>query len=65
MSSEVLQKLDLPQRALGQDLLAEDIGDLLDRNTFIGLSVCRGTEGRRVSVHHEWMEYVVKYQTIP
>ena len=45
MPSEVLQKLDLPQRALSQDLLAEDIGDFLDRNSFVGLGIGRGTVG--------------------
>ncbi len=30
VTAEVLQQLDLAQRTLGQDLLAEDIGDLLD-----------------------------------
>ena len=35
LASKVLQQLDLAQGALGQDLLAEDIGDLLDCN-FIG-----------------------------
>jgi predicted metal-dependent TIM-barrel fold hydrolase len=43
MSSEVLQQLDLAQRTLRQDLLAEDIRDLLDRNTLVGLLVGRGT----------------------
>jgi hypothetical protein len=65
MSSEVLQKLDLPQRTLGQNLLAEDVGDLLDRNTFTGLAIGRGTAGKRVSVCQEQMEYVMIYQTIP
>jgi hypothetical protein len=39
MASEVLQKLDLSQRTLGQNLLAEDIGNLLDRNAFLGLGI--------------------------
>jgi hypothetical protein len=43
VSSEVLQKLDLSQGTLGQNLLAEDIGDLLDRNALIGLAIGRGT----------------------
>ena len=50
MSSEVLQKLDLSQRTLGQNLLAEDIGDLLDRNAFTGLAIGRGTVEKRVSI---------------
>lgn len=41
MAPEVLQELDLAQGALGQDLLAEDIGDLLDGYAFIGLVVDR------------------------
>jgi hypothetical protein len=43
MPSEVLQKLDLSKRSLGQDLLAEDIGDLLDGNALSSLIVCRST----------------------
>lgn len=39
MAAEVLQKLDLAQGALGQDLFAEDIGDLLDGNAFVCLIV--------------------------
>lgn len=39
MPSEVLEELDLSQGPLGQDLLAEDIGDLLDSNTLLGLVV--------------------------
>lgn len=39
MSSEMLQQLYLSQRTLGQDLLAEDIGDLLDRNPFLSLRI--------------------------
>ena len=41
MTSKVLEELDLPQRTLCQDLLGEDIGDLLDRNTFLCLGVRR------------------------
>jgi hypothetical protein len=43
MSPEVLQELNLSQCTLSQNLLAEDISDLLDRNTFLGLSIRRGT----------------------
>lgn len=39
MASEVLQQLDLAQGALGQDLLAEDIGDLLDSDALAALVV--------------------------
>lgn len=37
----MLQKLYLAQGALGQDLLAKNIGDLLDRDTFVCLIVHR------------------------
>ena len=43
MTTEVLQKLDLPQCPLRQDLLAEDICDLFYSNTFLGLIVGGGT----------------------
>jgi hypothetical protein len=43
MSSEMLEELDLSQRTLCQDLLAENIGHLLDRNAFLGLGIRRGT----------------------
>lgn len=39
VSSEVLQQLDLAQGALGEDLFAEDIGDLLDGYALAGLVV--------------------------
>lgn len=42
--SEVLQQLDLAQGTLGQNLLAEDIGDLLDSNTLSGLVVGCGAD---------------------
>ena len=32
VAAKVLQELDLPQRSFCQDLLAEDIGNLLDGN---------------------------------
>ena len=38
----MLEQLDLSQSALGQNLLGEDICNLLNRNTFLGLSVCCG-----------------------
>jgi hypothetical protein len=46
VAPEVLQELDLAQGALGQDLLAEDIGDLLDGNTLVGLVI----HGRAITV---------------
>lgn len=53
MSPEVLKELYFAQGTLGQNLLAEDIGDLLDGNAFIGLVIyrCAIKEDRpRVSV---------------
>lgn len=46
MPSEVLEQLDLTQRALRQDLFAENIRDLLDCNAFVCLLV------RRRAVEH-------------
>jgi hypothetical protein len=42
MPAEVLQQLDLAQGALGEDLLAKDIGNLFDGDALVGLSVNRG-----------------------
>lgn len=42
MAAEVLQELDLAQGSLGQNLLAENIGDLFDGDTLVRLSVDRG-----------------------
>ena len=42
MTPEMLQQFDLSQGALSQDLLAEDVGDLLDGDAFAGLSVLGG-----------------------
>lgn len=39
LASEVLQQLDLAQCALGQDLLAEDVGDLFDGHALARLVV--------------------------
>lgn len=38
----MLEELDLAQGALGQDLFAEDIGDLLDGNSLVRLGVHGG-----------------------
>lgn len=40
MTPEVLEELDLSQRPLGENLLAEDIGHFLDSNPFSVLGVC-------------------------
>ena len=49
VAAEVLQQLDLAQGTLREDLLAEDIGDLLDGHTFAGL-VVGGSAVRRISI---------------
>jgi hypothetical protein len=46
VSPEVLQQLDLAQGTLGQDLLAKDIGDLLDGDTLVGMVIDGGTKRR-------------------
>lgn len=43
MPSEMLKQLDLSQGTLGQDLLTEDIGNLLDSNALTCLSIRGGT----------------------
>lgn len=47
MAAEVLQQLDLTESSLGENLLAKDIGNLLDGDTFSGLVVDSGAAGRR------------------
>jgi hypothetical protein len=42
----MLEKLDFSQSALRQDLLAEDIGNFLDRDAFLGLCICCSTVTR-------------------
>jgi len=48
--AKVLQELDLAQRALGQDLLAENIGDFLDRDAFVRLVV----DGSADMIHNRY-----------
>lgn len=43
MAAEVLQQLDLAQGALGENLFAEDICDLFDSDTVVGLVIHGGT----------------------
>nr|POE54347.1 hypothetical protein CFP56_41286 [Quercus suber] len=43
MATEMLQQLDLAQSALRQNLLAKNIGDLLDRDALSAVCVGRGT----------------------
>lgn len=47
MAPEMLEQLDLSQGALGEDLLAEDVGDLLDGDTFASLGVGRGAKNKQ------------------
>ena len=71
----MLEKLDLAQGALGQDLLAEDIGNLLDGDTLLGLVVDGGAvreKRRRVSKvvqvwgkQHSAIRTRAAYQTMP
>jgi hypothetical protein len=61
----VLQQLDLAQRALGQDLLAEDIGDLLDGHAFARLVVGRRTVHALSASHVLRVWSVESYQTMP
>ena len=42
VASEVLEELDLAQGALGENLLAKDIGDLFDGDALVGLVVHGG-----------------------
>jgi hypothetical protein len=42
VAPEVLEELDLAQGALGQDLFAKNIGDLLDGDALVGLVVDGG-----------------------
>lgn len=44
MTAEMLQQLNLTQAALSQNLLAEDIGDLLDSDTLVGGVVGSGAD---------------------
>ena len=48
-TSEMLQQLNFAQGALCEDLLAEDIGDFLDRDALVGLSLDRSTMKRLIS----------------
>jgi hypothetical protein len=62
-TSEVLQELDFAQGTLGQDLLAEDIGDLLDGHALAGLVV----GGSAVAHGQHLLHHAAgaSYQTMP
>lgn len=58
MTTKVLQQFDLSQGSLGENLLAKDIGDLLDCYAFTGLVVCCRTAFTPVSSNltiHSWV----------
>ena len=54
-ASEMLQQLDLSQGTFGEDLLAEDIGDLFDGYALARLVVGGCAAGRMVSVWWAWI----------
>jgi hypothetical protein len=60
----VLEQLDFAQSTLGKDLLAEDVGDLLNGDTLACLVV-----GSRTGGHNQhWScvgPWVESYQTMP
>lgn len=56
MASEVLKELDLTQGALGQDLLAKDIGDLFDGDTLIALVVDGGAVRRQGVISRRFVD---------
>jgi hypothetical protein len=65
--SEMLKQLYLSQRTLRQDLLAKDIGDLLDRNALLGLRVGCSTVINLLAdiTNDDREEGSQAYQTIP
>ena len=61
----MLQQLDLAQGALGEDLFAEDIGDLLDGDALARLVVGRGAVDGSISMWYAARRCPVPYQTMP
>lgn len=59
----MLQQLDLTQGALGEDLLAEDICDLLDSDAFARLVVGSRAAGGLACIR--WDGEGAEYQTMP
>lgn len=51
MAAEVLQQLDLSQGSLGENLLAEHIGNFLDGNSLGGLVVNGSTREKQWHVN--------------
>lgn len=56
VASEVLEELDLAQGALGEDLLAKDIGDLFDGNALVGLVVHGGAARATLAISYRKVE---------
>lgn len=52
MAAEMLEQFDLAQSPLGEDLLAEHIGDLFNGHALASLDVGRGT-AKEMSSDHE------------
>lgn len=50
VTPEMLQQLDFAQGALGQNLLAKDIGDFLDGNSLVGLVIDGSTIHNRIEI---------------
>lgn len=66
LTSEVLQQLNLSQRSLGQDLLAEDVCDLLDGDALATLVVGgRTRSGIAISIGSKVGSTPGSYHTIP
>jgi hypothetical protein len=62
VASKVLQEFDLSQCPLGENFLAEDIGYLLDGDSFTGLAVGGSARIGSTAVLEKG---IVPYQTIP
>lgn len=54
VTPEMLQQFDLSQGPLGQDLLAEYIGDLLNGDAISGLRIGRSTRNMRSISRGTW-----------
>lgn len=58
MPAEVCKQLQLTQRTLGEDLLAEDVGELLDGHAFSRLVVGRGADNAIRALAHLFRDRV-------
>lgn len=64
-TSEVLEQLDFAQGTLGQDLLAEDVGDLFDGDALARLVVGSRTAGHNQHEGRCIVSLVAAHQTMP